>query len=142
LTSTYFEGSCAEIPKAKHGYSRDGRPDCRPIVIALVVTTDGLPLAYEVFPGNTVDKTTLRPFLEKIATLYGKARRVWVMDRGIPTEETLREMREEGVAYRVGTPRSLLGKLEKQLVDRPWERVHDGVQVKLLEQENELYVLA
>jgi len=142
LTSTYFEGSCAEIPKAKHGYSRDGRPDCRQMVIALVVTTDGLPLAYEVFPGNTVDKTTLRPFLEKIETLYGKARRVWVMDRGIPTEETLREMREEGVAYLVGTPRSLLGKLEKELVDRPWEQVHDGVQVKLLEQENELYVLA
>jgi transposase len=142
LTSTYFEGSCARIPKAKFGYSRDKRPDCRQVVIALIVTTDGLPLAYEVFPGNTVDKTTLKPFLAKIEKLYGKARRVWVMDRGIPTEETLEEMRNEGVAYLVGTPRSLLGKLEKDLVDRPWERVHDGVQVKLLEQENELYVLA
>ncbi len=142
LTSTYFEGSCAEIPKAKFGYSRDSRPDCRQVVIALVVTTDGLPLAYEVFPGNTVDKTTLRHFLAKIETLYGKARRVWVMDRGIPTEETLQEMRNEGVAYLVGTPRSLLSKLEKELVDRPWERVHDGVQVKLLEQDNELYVFA
>jgi hypothetical protein len=106
------------------------------------VTTDGLPLAYEVFPGNTVDKTTLRPFLEKIEKLYGKARRVWVMDRGIPTEATLEEMRRDGVAYLVGTPRSLLGKLEKDLVDRPWEQVHEGVQVKLLAQENELYVLA
>jgi hypothetical protein len=142
LTSTYFEGSCARIPKAMFGYSRDKRPDCRQVVIALIVTTDGLPLAYEVFPGNTVDKTTLRPFLEKIEKLYGKARRVWVMDRGIPTEETLEEMRNEGVAYLVGTPRSLLGKLEKDLVDRPWEQVHDGVQVKLLAQENELYVLA
>ena len=142
LTSTYFEGSCAEIPKAKHGYSRDGRPDCRQVVIALLVTTDGLPLAYEVFPGNTVDKTTLRPFLAKIEKLYGKARRVWVMDRGVPTEQTLQEMRNEGVAYLVGTPRSLLSKLEKELLDKPWERVHDGVQVKLLEQENELYVLA
>ncbi len=142
LTSTYFEGSCAEIPKAKFGYSRDGRPDCRQVVIALVVTTDGLPLAYEVFPGNTVDKTTLRTFLDKIEKLYGKARRVWVMDRGIPTEATLQEMRNEGVAYLVGTPRSLLSKLEKELVDRPWERVHDGVQVKLLEQDNELYVFA
>ena len=142
LTSTYFEGSCAQIPKARFGYSRDGRPDCRQVVIALIVTTDGLPLAYEVFPGNTVDKTTLRPFLEKIEKLYGKARRVWVMDRGIPTEATLEEMRNEGVAYLVGTPRSLLSRLEKNLVDKPWEQVHEGVQVKLLEQEKELYVLA
>ena len=142
LTSTYFEGSCAEIPKAQHGYSRDGRPDCRQVVIARVVTTEGLPLAYEVFPGNTVDQTTLRPFLAKIEKLYGKARRVWVMDRGIPTEATLEERRNEGVASLVGTPRSLLSKLEKELLDKPWERVHDGVQVKLLEQENELYVLA
>ena len=142
LTSTYFEGSCARIPKAKFGYSRDKRPDCRQVVIALIVTTDGLPLAYEVFPGNTVDKTTLRPFLKKIEKLYGQARRVWVMDRGIPTEATLEEMRHDGVAYLVGTPRSLLGKLEKELVDRPWEQVHDGVEVKLLPQENELYILA
>ena len=142
LTSTYFEGSCARIPKAKFGYSRDKRPDCRQVVIALIVTTDGLPLAYEVFRGNTVDKTTLRPFLNKIEKLYGQARRVWVMDRGIPTEATLEEMRRDGVAYLVGTPRSLLGKLEKDLVDRPWEQVHEGVQVKLLAQENELYVLA
>jgi hypothetical protein len=142
LTSTYFEGSCARIPKAKFGYSRDKRPDCRQVVIALIVTTDGLPLAYEVFPGNRLDKTTLKPFLEKITEMYGKARRVWVMDRGIPTKQTLEQMRSEGVAYLVGTPRSLLGKLEKDLVDRPWEQVHDGVQVKLLGQENEIYVLA
>ena len=142
LTSTYFEGSCARVPKAKFGYSRDKRPDCRQVVIALIVTTDGLPLAYEVFPGNTLDETTLKPFLEKIAKLYGKARRGWVMDRGIPTEQTLEEMRSEGVAYLVGTPRSLLSKLERDLVDRPWEQVHEGVQVKLLAQENEVYVLA
>ena len=142
LTSTYFEGLCAENPKAKHGYSRDGRPDCRQVVIALVVTTDGLPLAYEVLPGNTADKTTLRDFLAKIERLYGKARRVWVMDRGIPTEDTLTEMRAEGVAYLVGTPRHQLRKLEQQLVERPWEQVHAGVQVKLLEQEAEVYVLA
>jgi len=142
LTSTYFEGRCAEIPKAKFGYSRDKRPDCRQVVIALVVTTDGLPLAYEVFPGNTVDKTTLQPFLAKIEKLYGKARRVWVMDRGVPTEASLEQMRNEGVAYLVGTPRSLLSKLEKDLVDRPWEEVHEGVQVKLLGQDDELYVLA
>ena len=142
LTSTYFEGSCARVPKAKFGYSREKRPDCRQVVIALIVTTDGLPLAYEVFPGNTLDETTLKSFLEKIAKLYGKARRGWVMDRGIPTEQTLEEMRSEGVAYLVGTPRSLLSKLERDLVDRPWEQVHEGVQVKLLAQENEVYVLA
>ena len=142
LTSTYFEGSCALIPKAKHGYSRDGRPDCRQVVIALVVTPDGLPLAYEVLAGNTADQTTLKAFRAKIEGLYGKARRVWVMDRGVPTEAALQEMREQDVAYLVGTPKHLLSKLEKDLVDRPWEEVHDGVQVKLLEQENELYVLA
>jgi hypothetical protein len=142
LTSTYFEGLCEQIPKAKHGYSRDGRPDCRQVVIALVVTTDGLPLAYEVLAGNTIDCTTLRTFLKKIESMYGRARRVWVMDRGIPTKETLQQMREEGLAYLVGTPKRLLSKLEKDLIDKPWERVHDGVQVKLLEQEHELYVLA
>jgi transposase len=142
LTSTYFEGRCAEIPKAKHGYSRDGRPDCRQVVIALVVTPDGLPLAYEVLAGNTQDSTTLKAFLAKIEGLYGKARRVWVMDRGIPTEPTLQEMRAEGVAYLVGTPKHLLSKLEQDLADRPWEQVHEGVQVKLLEQEHELYALA
>lgn len=142
LTSTYFEGLCMEIPKAKHGYSRDGRPDCRQVVIALVVTTDGLPLAYEVLAGNTADQTTLKDFLAKIKALYGQARRVWVMDRGVPTEAVLEEMRRDGVAYLVGTPRRQLRKLEKDLVTRPWEEVHEGVQVKLLEQDSELYVLA
>ena len=142
LTSTYFEGLCEQIPKAKHGYSRDGRPDCRQVVIALVVTPDGLPLAYEVLAGNTADSTTLKDFLAKIETLYGKARRVWVMDRGIPTEATLEQMRGEGVAYLVGTPRRQLKKLEKDLVERSWEQIHEGVEVKLLEQESELYVLA
>lgn len=142
LTSTYFEGGCAEIPKARHGYSRDGRSDCRQVVIALVVTTDGLPLAYEVLAGNTADKTTLTLFLEKIQSMYGKARRVWIMDRGIPTEQTLAKMRAEEIAYLVGTPRTLLGKLEKSLVDKPWEIVHEGMSVKLLEQDNELYVQA
>jgi len=107
-----------------------------------VVTTDGLPLAYEVLAGNTADHTTLQGFLAKIETMYGKARRVWVMDRGIPTEATLDQMRRENVAYLVGTPRHQLRKLEKKLVERPWEEVHEGVQVKLLDQESELYVLA
>ena len=142
LTSTYFEGSCEQIPKARHGYSRDGRPDCRQVVIALVVTTDGLPLAYEVLPGNTADKTTLKAFVARIEELYGKVRRVWVMDRGIPTQETLQEMRRERVAYLVGTPKSLLSRLEQDLAGKSWEAVHDGMRVKLLEREGELYVLA
>jgi transposase len=142
LTSTYFEGSCEQIPKARHGYSRDGRPDCRQVVIALVVTTDGLPLAYEVLAGNTSDKTTLKDFLAKIESLYGKARRVWVMDRGIPTRDTLAQMRKDDIAYVVGTPKALLCKLEKDLLDKPWEQVHEGMSVKLVEHEGELYVQA
>lgn len=142
LTSTYFEGSGQNIPKARHGYSRDGRGDCRQVVIALVVTTDGLPLAYEVLAGNTSDKTTLAMFLEKIQSIYGQARRVWVMDRGIPTKATLQKMRDEGVAYLVGTPKAMLGQLQQHLIDKPWEHVHDGMKVKLLEREGELYVLA
>ena len=142
LTSTYFEGLCEQNPKAKHGYSRDGRGDCRQVVLALVVTPEGLPLAYDVLPGNTADHTTLRDFLAKIEATYGTARRVWVMDRGIPTEAVLAEMRSAGVDYLVGTPRSQLSKLEADLLERPWLQVRDGVRVKLLPQEGELYVLA
>ncbi len=142
LTSTYFEGLCEQIPKAKHGYSRDGRSDCRQVVIALVVTPDGLPLAYEVLAGNTTDKTTLRQSLAKIEQMYGKARRTWVMDRGIPTEATLKEMREAGTQYLVGTPRSMLSKLEQPFADKPWNQVHEAMKVKLTEHEGEFYVLA
>jgi len=142
LTSTYFEGLCRQNPKARHGYSRDGRGDCRQVVIALVVTPEGFPLAYDVLPGNTADHTTLREFLAKIEATYGRARRVWVMDRGIPTEAVLAEMRSAGVDYLVGTPRSQLSKLEADLLQRPWLQARDGVHVKLLPQEGELYVLA
>lgn len=142
LTSTYFEGQCEQNPKAKFGYSRDQRSDCRQVVIALVVTTDGLPLAYEVMAGNTADKTTLKGFLEMIQRLYGKARRVWVMDRGIPTEATLEQMRKDQVAYLVGTPKHLLTRMEQSLAQLPWDQVHEQMEVKLLEREGELYVLA
>jgi transposase len=142
LTSTYFEGLCEEIPKARHGYSRDGRGDCRQVVIALVVTPDGLPLAYEVLAGNTADKTTLREFLARIEQRYGKARRTWIMDRGIPTEATLKEMREAGTQYLVGTPKSMLGKLDQSLADKPWQQVHEAMSVKMTEHEGEFYVLA
>ena len=142
LTSTYFEGLCEQNPKARFGYSRDKRSDCRQVVIALIVTPEGFPLGYEVLPGNTLDKTTLRFFLKKIESMYGKARRVWVMDRGVPTEEVLSQMRDENIQYLVGTPRATLNKLEDKLVDLDWKQANDNVVVKLLAEDNELYVLA
>ena len=147
LTSTYFEIDAAAKPegdKRRHGYSRDKRPDCPQVVIALVVTPDGLPLAYEVMAGNTSDNKTLRNFLAKIEAQYGKARRIWVMDRGIPTEEVLAEMRNSDppVQYLVGTPKGRLTRLEKHLIDKPWQEVREGVQVKLLAGDGELYVFA
>ena len=147
LTSTYFEVNASDLPedsKRRHGYSRDKRPDCPQLVIALVVTPEGLPLAYEVLPGNTADCKTLRDFLAKIESQYGKARRVWVMDRGVPTEKVLAEMRasDPPVSYLVGTPKGRLTRLEKQLVDKPWRKARERVEVKLLPQEGELYVLA
>lgn len=142
LTSTYFEGSAKGIPKAVHGYSRDGRPDCRQVVVALVVTTDGLPMAYEIMPGNTSDKTTLEGFLEKIEKQYGKARRTWLMDRGIPTEKTLKAMRERDIHYLVGTPRGQLGAVARKLINQPWVEARQEVEVKLLSEQAELLVLA
>ena len=144
LTSTYFEGEMEQNPKAKRGYSRDGRPDCLQVVIALVITTDGFPLAYEVMDGNTSDRTTLRKFLTHVENTYGKAKRVWVMDRGIPTEEILAEMRspERQTFYLVGTPKSKISQHEKQWLDLPWQKVRESVEVKLYTHENELYVLA
>jgi transposase len=144
LTSTYFEGEMEQNPKAKRGYSRDQRPDCLQLVIALVVTPDGFPLAYEVMNGNTSDRTTLRGFLKKIEDSYGKARRVWVMDRGIPSEAVLKEMRdpERQTFYLVGTPKGRIHQHEKQWLDLPWQKVRDSVEVKLYQHEGELYVLA
>jgi transposase len=144
LTSTYFEGEMEQNPKAKRGYSRDKRPDCLQLVIALVVTTDGLPLAYEVMKGNTSDRTTLPGFLKKIEDTYGKARRVWVMDRGVPTEAILKDMRDpqRQTFYLVGTPKNRINQHEKKWLDLPWQKVRDSVEVKLYEHEGELYVLA
>ncbi len=146
LTSTYFESSLPdnEDDKRRYGYSRDKRSDCTQVVIALIVTPEGFPVAYEVLPGNTADCTTLRDALHKIEAQYGKAERIWVMDRGIPTDEVLAEMRKADppVSYLVGTPKGRLSKLEKALLVRPWQAVREGVDVKLLPQEQELYVLA
>src|SRR6202047_5085949 len=144
LTSTYVEGEAEQNGKAKYGYSRDGRPDCKQVVIALVMTPSGLPLAYEVMDGNTSDKTTLRAFLDRIETMYGKARRVWLMDRGIPTEAVLQEMRasRQETFYIVGTSRAKVKQYEKQWLELPWQKVRDSVEVKLFAKEGELYVLA
>jgi hypothetical protein len=147
LTSTYFEINAADVPegdKRRHGYSRDKRSDCPQVVIALVVTPDGLPLAYEVLAGNTADSKTLRTFLAKIENQYGRARRVWVMDRGIPTEAVLAEMRasDPPVQYLVGTPKGRLSRLEKHLLAKSWQEARPGVQVKLLADDGELYVFA
>ena len=146
LTSTYFESSRPddENDKRRYGYSRDKRSDCVQVVIALVVTPEGFPLAYEVMAGNTSDRTTLKEFLTKIETQYGKAQRIWVMDRGVPTEQVLTEMRHSDppVYYLVGTPKARLSKVEQDLLTVPWQAVRSGVEVKLLAQEQELYVLA
>jgi len=146
LTSTYFESPPPEdkTDKRRYGYSRDKRSDCVQVIIALIVTPAGFPIAYEVLPGNTRDCTTLRDMLRKIEAQYGKANRIWVMDRGIPTEEVLAEMRtaDPPVSYLVGTPKGQLNKLEKALLARPWQAVREGVDVKLLAKDHELYVLA
>lgn len=146
LTSTYFESDppFPEGDKRRYGYSRDKRSDCVQVVIALIVTPEGFPLAYEVLAGNTSDKTTLADFLKKIEVQYGKAERIWVMDRGIPTKKVLGQMRvaQPPIQYLVGTPRGLLSKYEQKLLSLPWQVAREGVSVKLLVEDKELYVLA
>jgi len=146
LTSTYFESDppLDDKDKRRFGYSRDHRFDCVQIVIALIVTPEGLPLAYEVLPGNTADSTTLRAFLAKIERQYGKAQRIWCMDRGIPTEAVLEEMRasDPPVQYLVGTPKGRLNRLEQAIATKPWKTARAGVKVKLLPEDGELYVFA
>lgn len=146
LTSTYFESDppFGQEDKRKFGYSRDKRPDCVQVVIALVLTPEGFPLGYEVMAGNTSDKTTLPAILKKIEEQYGKAQRIWIMDRGIPTKKDLEAMRNSRppVQYLVGTPKGSLTKYEKRLIELPWQVVREGVEVKLLQEEKELYVLA
>jgi transposase len=144
LTSTYFETDVERgaADLRQFGYSRDKRGDCRQVVIALIVTPEGFPLSYEVLAGNTADSTTLSEFLDRIERRYGKADRIWVMDRGVPTEESLAKMRTMGASYLVGTPKGRLTKLEQAFLSQPWARVREGVQVKRLATEEDVYVLA
>lgn len=143
LTSTYFESNPSEEKTGlrRFGYSRDKRSDCVQVVIALIVTPEGFPVAYEVMPGNTSDRSTLPAFLRKIEAQYGKTNRLWLMDRGIPTEESLQQMRQEGASYLVGTPRGRLSQLEGQLFAQPWQQVQDRIEVKLARDAEDLYVL-
>lgn len=144
LTSTYFETDVERSPSdlRQYGYSRDKRGDCRQVVIALIVTPEGFPLSYEVLSGNTADSTTLADFLDRIEQRYGRAKRIWVMDRGVPTEDSLAKMRRIGASYLVGTPKGRLNKLERGFLVQPWARVREGVQVKRLSVDEDTYVLA
>ena len=144
LTSTYFETDEDRGPNdlRQYGYSRDKRGDCRQVVIALIVTPEGFPLSYEVMSGDTADATTLSGFLDRIERRFGRANRIWVMDRGVPTEDSLAKMRSLGASYLVGTPKGRLTRLEQSFLSEPWAKVREGVQVKRLATEEDVYVLA
>jgi len=142
LTSSYFEGEALEVDKARRGYSRDHRPDCLQILLALVVTPEGFPLSYEVLPGNVRDEGTLEGALEGIERKHGKARRIWVFDRGVVSEANLEKLRERGAQYVVGTPRSQLKQYEQQLLQGEWQDISKEVKVQLLAQGQETFVLA
>jgi transposase len=132
LTSTYFEGLCAANPMAKRGYSRDSRGDCVQVVIALIVTTDGYPLGYEVFDGNTADSTTVQQIVDKVESEHGKAGRIWVMDRGNVSAVNLSFIRDRGGKYIVGTPKALLRKVQGQITPEGWQQVREGIEVRLV----------
>ena len=142
LTSTYFEGEAEEVEKAARGYSRDHRPDCAQLVIAIVVTPEGFPLSYEVFDGNRADVTTLEAMLDQVEAKHGRAQRIWVFDRGIVSEANLQRLRERGGQYVVGTPRHRLQDYENELLAGSWQQINDSVQVQLIGQDQETYVLA
>lgn len=144
VTSSYFEGVVSGNPQAQHGYSRDSRPDCKQICIGLVVTKEGIPLGYEVFEGNRHDSTTVETIIEKMESLYGKADRVWIMDRGMASPENLELLAEEGRRYIIGTAKSKLKKFEQELLQHDWKKVHEGLEVKLCpspDGDKELFIL-
>lgn len=146
ITSTYFEGQCERNPQAQRGYSRDNRPDCKQVCIGLVVTPEGLPLAYEVFAGNRTDVTTVEDIVDLMEAKYGRAERIWAMDRGMVSEDNLDYLRERNALYIVGTPKGRLRQFEKELLEvRDWKQVEPGVEVKLVDHPDaegqERYVL-
>ena len=131
VTSTYFEGQVSGNPQAKHGYSRDSRPDCKQVCIGLVVTKEGIPLGYEIFEGNRHDSTTVETIVEKMESLYGKSDRIWIMDRGMASAENLELLEEQGRRYIIGTSKSQLKRFEQHLLTQDWKQVHEGLDVKL-----------
>ena len=132
VTSSYFEGECSGNAQAARGYSRDHRPDCKQVCIALVVSKCGMPLAYEVLDGNRTDSTTVEEMVEKIEAKYGSAGRIWVMDRGMVSEENIEFLRQKGQRYILGTPKSQLRRFERELLEGGWERIREGLEVKLV----------
>ena len=144
LTSTYFEGKCAANPMARRGYSRDSRPDCLQVVIALIVTVDGYPLGYEVFDGNTADSTTVQKIVEKVQSEHGQSKRIWVMDRGNVSAANLEFIRHRGGQYIVGTPKAMLRQVQGELTKEGWQQVREGIEVKVIRHaghEQETFVL-
>ena len=131
VTSTYFEGAAAANPQAQRGYSRDHRPDCKQVNIALVVSRSGLPLGYEVFAGNRNDVTTVKEIVAAMESKYGRANRIWVMDRGMVSADNLEFLKRDGRRYILGTPKSMLRKFEQDLLASDWRQVHEGLEVKL-----------
>jgi hypothetical protein len=136
ITSTYFEGVALGNPQAVRGYSRDSRPDCPQVCIGLVTSREGLPLAFEIFDGNRVDVTTMEEMVEIMESKYGKANRIWVMDRGMVSEENIEFMKGRAVRYLVGTPKSMLKKFEEELLEKGWEEVQHGIEVKIIGSSN------
>lgn len=143
VTSTYFEGEAAANPQAQRGYSRDHRPDCKQVNIAMVVSRSGLPLGYEVFAGNRSDVTTVEEIVEAMEKKYGQANRIWVMDRGMVSADNVEFLQKGGRRYILGTPKSMLRKFEQQLLDETWKEVHTGVEVKLCQapEGQEVFIL-
>jgi len=144
LTSTYFEGQAAGVPQARYGYSRDKRSDCKQVIVALIVTREGLPLDFEVFDGNRQDHQTLQEIVQAIEAKFGRAHRIWVMDRGLATEQNLTWLRARDGFYLVGTPKSMLRRFERQLLEASWKEVRHGLDVALLQAPNgseEIFVL-
>lgn len=144
VTSTYFEGLCAANPMARRGYSRDHRPDCLQVCLGLVVTEDGMPLGHEVFDGNTHDSQTLETIVQAMEAKYGRAQRVWVVDRGMVSEANLKFLRDRHATYIVGTPKAMLRRFERHLTEQGWQQVQAGVEVKLVSgpEGQEVFILA
>ena len=136
VTSTYFEGEANGNPLAERGYSRDHRGDCKQVCIALIVSRCGMPLGYEVFAGNRADVTTVEEIVEKIEGAYGQANRIWAMDRGMVSEDNVEFLKEGGRRYILGTPKGMLKQFEQELLGEDWERIREGLEVKLCESPN------